>query len=54
MLSWASVFLVIALLAAFFGFSGVVGAAAGIAQILFIEFLILFVASLLFGRRVNL
>ncbi|MDZ4768012.1 MAG: DUF1328 domain-containing protein [Chloroflexota bacterium] len=54
MLSWAILFLVIALLAAVFGFGGIAGTAAGIAQLLFVVFLILFIASLVFGRRVNI
>ncbi len=49
MLYWALVFLVIALIAALFGFTGVYVAAAGIAKILFFVFLVLFVVSLLFG-----
>lgn len=49
MLSWALAFLVIALIAAFFGFSGVYLAAAGIAKILFFVFLVLFVVSLISG-----
>ncbi len=54
MLYWAVVFLVIALLAAIFGFTGVEIAAAGIAKILFLVFLVLFVVSLIGGlaRRV--
>jgi uncharacterized membrane protein YtjA (UPF0391 family) len=49
MLYWAAVFLVIALIAALFGFTGVYLAAAGIAKILFVVFLVLFLISLLFG-----
>jgi uncharacterized membrane protein YtjA (UPF0391 family) len=54
MLNWTITFLVIALIAALFGFGGIAVAAAGIARILFFIFLILFVASLLGGfvRRV--
>ncbi len=51
MLSWALVFLVIAILAGLMGFGVVAGTAAGIAKILFFLFLILFVVSLLMGRR---
>jgi len=51
MLYYAFVFLVIAIIAAIFGFTGVYVAAAGIAKVLFFLFLILFVVSLLFGRR---
>ena len=46
MLRWALIFLVIALVAAVLGFTGVYVAAAGIAKILFYLFLILFVVSL--------
>ncbi len=49
MLHWALVFLVIALIAAFFGFTGVYVAAAGIAKVLFFVFLVLFIISLLAG-----
>lgn len=49
MLHWALVFLVIALIAGVFGFTGVYIAAAGIAKILFFVFLVLFVVSLLTG-----
>ena len=51
MLSWAIAFLVIAILAAFFGFGGVVVAAAGIAKVLFFLFLIAFVVSLIMHYR---
>ena len=47
MLAWAITFLVIALLAALFGFGGVATAWAGAAQILFVVFLVLFVAALI-------
>ncbi|TVR49187.1 MAG: DUF1328 domain-containing protein [Puniceicoccaceae bacterium] len=49
MLYWAAVFLIIAVIAAVFGFSGIAEASMGIAQILFVIFLILFVVSLLAG-----
>lgn len=52
MLYYALVFLLIALVAAVFGFTGVYVAAAGIAKILFFLFLILFLVSLIAGRRV--
>ena len=47
MLSYALTFLVIALIAALFGFGGIASASAGIAQILFFVFLALFVISLI-------
>ena len=49
MLGLAVRFLIIALLAGVLGFTGVYLAAAGIAKILFVVFLILFVVSLLAG-----
>lgn len=52
MLSWSIFFLIIALVAAFLGFSTVAGAAAGIAKLLFGVFLVLFLISLFVGRRV--
>lgn len=52
MLSWSIVFLIIALVAAFLGFSTIAGAAAGIAKLLFGVFLVLFLISLFVGRRV--
>jgi uncharacterized membrane protein YtjA (UPF0391 family) len=41
MLHYAVVFFVIALIAAFFGFSGIAASSAGIAKILFFGFLVL-------------
>ena len=49
MLYWAVVFFVIALIAAVFGFGGVASSAAGIAQILFAIFVVLFIASIIMG-----
>ncbi len=49
MLHYAVVFLVIALIAAVFGFGGIAASAVGIAKVLFVVFLILAVASFLFG-----
>lgn len=49
MLYWALVFLVIALVAALFGFGNIAASATGIAQILFFVFLVLFVISLIAG-----
>ena len=52
MLRLAAVFLVIAIIAAVFGFGGIAEASAGIAQVLFFLFVILFIAALLLGARV--
>lgn len=49
MLSWALTFLVIALIAGLFGFGVIESTAAGIAQILFFVFLVLFLVSLITG-----
>lgn len=49
MLSWSLAFFVIALIAAFFGFSGVSTVAAGVAKIVFVGFLILAAVSLVGG-----
>ena len=49
MLYYAIVLFVIALIAAVFGFGGIAAGAPSIAKILFLIFVILFLASLLFG-----
>jgi uncharacterized membrane protein YtjA (UPF0391 family) len=49
MLHYAVVFLVIALIAALFGFGGIAASAVGIAKILFLVFAVLAVVTLLFG-----
>lgn len=49
MLSWAVVFLVVALIAAVLGFGGLAGTAVGIAKLLFFVFLAIFVISLIIG-----
>ncbi len=51
MLSWAITFLIIALIAAVLGFGGIAGTAIGIAKILFFVFLVLFIVTMLLGRR---
>ncbi len=47
MLYWALAFFVIALIAGLFGFGGIASASAGIAQILFFVFLVLFAAAVI-------
>ena len=49
MLGWALAFLVLALLAALFGFPGIAGLSLGIAKILFFVFLVVFLISLALG-----
>jgi uncharacterized membrane protein YtjA (UPF0391 family) len=50
MLNWSITFLVIGLIAAVLGFTGIAGAATQIAWILFVVFLVLFLVSLFMGR----
>lgn len=52
MLRAAIILLVIAIIAAVFGFGGIAGAATGIVKVLFWIFLALFLLNLIFGRRV--
>ncbi len=49
MLKWALIFLAVALIAALLGFGGVASGAAGIAKLLFVLFLAVFVISLVLG-----
>jgi uncharacterized membrane protein YtjA (UPF0391 family) len=53
MLSYAIVFLLIAIVAGILGFGVIAGTAALFARILFLIFLVLFIFSLLRGRRPN-
>ncbi|MFQ1702082.1 DUF1328 domain-containing protein [Loktanella agnita] len=46
MLNYALTFLAIALIAALFGYGGIATASAGIAQFIFVIFLLLFIGSL--------
>jgi len=51
MLRWALAFAILALLAGVLGFGGLAGDFAYIAKILLFVFLVLFVVSLIVGRR---
>lgn len=51
MLNWTITFLLIAILAAIFGFGGIASVATGVAKVLFFLFLALFVVSLIFGKK---
>ncbi len=57
MLSWIITFFILAVIAALFGFGGLAGTFASIAQFLTVVFVILFIASLIYslisGRRAN-
>lgn len=49
MLKWAFIFLIIALVAAIFGFGGIASTAAGIAKVLFFIAIAIFIVMLLLG-----
>jgi uncharacterized membrane protein YtjA (UPF0391 family) len=49
MLYWALMFLLVAIVAGLFGFGLVAGTSYTIAKVLFFVFIVLFVASLIFG-----
>ena len=51
MLRWALIFLVLGIIAAALGFTGIAGASVGIAKVLFFLFLIAFVVSLVMHLR---
>lgn len=51
MLNYAVIFLLIALVAGILGFGVVAGTAAYIAKVLFVIFLVLFIASLFRGQK---
>jgi len=53
MLKWAVIFLIIALVAALFGFTDIASASAGIAKILFAIFLVLFLGAVFIGLIVG-
>ncbi len=48
MLTWAVIFLIIAIVAALFGFAGIANVSTQIAKVLFFIFLILFIVSLIY------
>lgn len=51
MLRWSVTFLIIAIIAAVFGFGGIAAGAAGFAKILFFIAIAVFLITLLTGRR---
>jgi uncharacterized membrane protein YtjA (UPF0391 family) len=51
MLKYAIIFLLVAIVAGFFGFGQLEGTAALIAQVLFVIFLILFIVGLIRGKK---
>lgn len=50
LLNWALIFLVLALIAGVLGFGGIAQESAGIAKILFLVFIIIYIASFFFNR----
>jgi uncharacterized membrane protein YtjA (UPF0391 family) len=54
MISWAATFLVIALIAAVLGFTGIAGMSMQLAWILFVVGLVLAVVFAIVGRRASL
>ena len=54
MLKWSIIFLILAMIAAFFGFTGIAGAAVGIAKFLFFVFVTMwFIALIIFLLMIN-
>lgn len=53
MLKWAAVFLLIAIVAGIFGFTGVEEASATIAKVLFGIFLVLFLGAIVIGLAIG-
>lgn len=51
MIGWTIAFLIIALIAALFGFTSIMGTSIAIAKVIFFIFIILFVLSFFFGRK---
>jgi uncharacterized membrane protein YtjA (UPF0391 family) len=52
MLKWSATFLLIAIVAAIFGFTDIATGAASIAKVLFVIFLFLFLIVLIFGAKI--
>ncbi len=52
MLRWAFIFLVLGIIAALLGFTGIAGASIGIAKLLFFLFLAIFAVMLIVGLTV--
>lgn len=50
LLNWALIFLVLALIAGIFGFTGLAKESAGIAKILFFVFIVIYALSFLLNR----
>lgn len=48
-LKWSLIFFIVAMVAAFFGFSGIASSAAGIGRVLFYVFIAVFLGTMLLG-----
>jgi uncharacterized membrane protein YtjA (UPF0391 family) len=53
MLHWSLIFLIIAIVAAIFGFTGIAGTSTEFAKILFVVFLVVWIISFIFGRKTS-
>jgi uncharacterized membrane protein YtjA (UPF0391 family) len=53
MLNWSILFLIVAVIAGVFGFTGVAGTSYEFAKILFFVFVVLFALAIIMGRRTN-
>ena len=53
MLRWAAIFLVVAIVAAVFGFGGIAGDAAWMAKVILVVALVIAIVSFAMGRRVT-
>jgi uncharacterized membrane protein YtjA (UPF0391 family) len=51
MMRWTVILLVVAIIAAIFGFGGIAASAAGLAKIVFYIAIVLFLLSFIAGRR---
>lgn len=52
MLKWSVVFLIIAIVAALFGFTGIAAGAAYIAKVIFFIFIVLWLLAIIFGYTI--
>ncbi|MFI5218466.1 MAG: DUF1328 family protein [Bacteroidia bacterium] len=52
MLKWSATFLIIAIVAAIFGFTGIASGAAAIAKVLFFIFIALFLIAIIIGGKI--
>jgi uncharacterized membrane protein YtjA (UPF0391 family) len=50
LLDWTVIFLVLAIIAAIFGFGGIAGESVGIAKVLFFLFIVIYVAMFVMNR----